>query len=473
MTHVPVTRATPFFWRTLASRGDTTAVVDYDTGSILSYRDLCSRVRDVAARLRRLPRSLILVQASNDLGCIICYLAALDSGHTVFLSPLSARQPGSTCLIQAYRPEVVLLTSGAMPAGCEADYEAVGLLAGYLVLHRRRCTDAPPDRSVALLLSTSASTGSPKSVRLSAASVAASAAQVAEALRLTAADRALLSLPLSFVYGLSVLNSSLHAGSAVALIPGTFADRSFYQRIAATGVTSLACVSQIFEYMRQLRIDASLLPTVSRLTHSGSALDAQLFAWIYDHFGRRGASVYLMYGQTEACGRISVLEPDSLPARHRSAGRAMRGGEVSAAEDGEIIYRGPGVMLGYATCREDLLLGDVLAGTLRTGDLGYVDEHGYLYITGRMSRYCKIFGQRVSLDDVEAFVRAERPAAVVEKDGTIAIFFEGVVSEVPEVTLRIARQFQLPPDSISLRAVPELPRTLHGKIAYSTLLTAS
>ena len=472
MSQVPTTPL-PFFWQTLSSHGEAPAVFDYGSASTLSYSDLHARVQQVADRLRRFPRSVILVLANNDIGCITCYLAALDAGHAVFLSPMSARHPGIEALIQAYRPEFIVLNAGAPSAQWDAEYEAWDLLAGYAAMRRRRCIDPPPHSSLALLLSTSASTGNPKSVRLSASAVAASAAQVCDALGISSADRALLSLPLSFVYGLSVLNSSLYAGSAVALIQGTFADRSFYGKIAASGVTSLACVSQIFEYMRQLQIDAAALPVVKRLTHSGSALEPRLFDWIYARFGTCGASIYLMYGQTEACGRIAVLDPGSLPALHRSVGRALRGGELSIAEDREIIYRGPGVMLGYATCREDLSLGDVLEWVLRTGDVGYLDEHGHLFINGRKSRYCKVFGQRLSLDDVEAFLRADRPAAVVERDGTLTIFLEGAVRESATTLLEVARRFQLPPDSIRIHAVPELPRTPHGKIAYSKLLSAS
>jgi acyl-coenzyme A synthetase/AMP-(fatty) acid ligase len=259
----------------------------------------------------------------------------------------------------------------------------------------------------------------------------------------------------------------------VVLIPGTFADRAYYSKIAAAGVTSLACVSQIFEYMRQLQVDASVLPAVNRLTHSGSALDSPLFSWVYESFGKHGASIYLMYGQTEACGRMTVLEPDALPARHRSVGHVIRGSAISRAEDGEIVYRGPGVMQGYATCREDLALGDVLQGILHTGDVGILDEHGYLFITGRKSRYCKVFGQRVNLDDVEACMRAERPAAVVESNGTIAIFFEGTAPEAPAMLLKVAQQFQLPPSCFRIHTVQEFPRTPNGKIAYSVLLSTS
>jgi long-chain acyl-CoA synthetase len=142
---------------------------------------------------------------------------------------------------------------------------------------------------------------------------------------------------------------------------------------------------------------------------------------------------------------------------------------VGLTEQGEIVYQGPGVMLGYARSREDLLLGDVLRGVLHTGDLGRIDAAGNLFITGRLSRYCKLFGKRVSLDEIEQFVRQQRPAAAVEKDGVVGIFLEGEVPVAATDILQVARQFQLPPQSFRLYSLPTLPRNARGKICYQTL----
>jgi acyl-CoA synthetase (AMP-forming)/AMP-acid ligase II len=165
-----------------------------------------------------------------------------------------------------------------------------------------------------------------------------------------------------------------------------------------------------------------------------------------------------------------VLPPRALPERHRSVGQAVPFGMISTSEQGEIVYRGPGVMLGYAQCREDLALGDALGGVLHTGDIGYLDEEGYLFITGRSSRYCKVFGRRVSLDDIQAFACGERQAVAVEKGGVVSIFFEGTTPPTSGTIMQLALRFELPPQSFRLYALPELPRTARGKFAYSALL---
>lgn len=119
-----------------------------------------------------------------------------------------------------------------------------------------------------------------------------------------------------------------------------------------------------------------------------------------------------MYGQTEATARMAVLPPERLADKLGSAGLALPGGRLEADDDGEILYHGPNVMMGYADTADDLSRGDDLGGVLRTGDLGRVDPDGFLHITGRLKRMAKIFGIRVNLDDVERMLRGSGPVAV-------------------------------------------------------------
>jgi long-chain acyl-CoA synthetase len=460
------------FWSTLHSKGDSLAIVDDARGLVLTYDSLHRQVQAVADVLRRYNRSLVLLFAQCDVATIVCYLATLEAGHAVFLAPASMPTATVSALIQTYRPELVFIHPDGAARLSSDDHEVHACSAGHTLLHRRRCTDTPPHQALALVLSTSASTGTPRAVRLSSSALSASAGQVAETLRIGTADRYLLSLPLSYVYGLSVLNSSLHAGGALALIRGTWADSSFCARVAAADVTSVAAVTQTLEYMRALSVTSVAIPTLKRLTHAGGPLDPLLFNWAYENFGAPRVGIYLMYGQTEACGRISVLPPESLPALHRSVGRPMRSSSVSISPQAEVIYRGPGVMLGYAVARKDLELGDILEGVLYTKDCGYLDESGNLFIAGRFSRYCKVFGRRVSLDDVELVFRTESHAVVaaIEKNGIIVVFVEGAGSVAsPAPLLEIARRLQLPPQSFCIESIPKLPRTDGGKISYAEL----
>ena len=457
------------FWSTLEAKADSLAIVDTDSDSTLTYSALQFRVARAAEQLHCAHRCLVLLFANTDLGGIVCYLAALVAEQAVFLSPTGIQHAGAITFDPHLPAGAHRMGLRKPPAALDCDYELGGRVDVYQVLRRRSCTDQPLHPALSLVLSTSASTGSPKAVRLSGVSLASNAVQVAQALAVPPSDRVLLNLPLAYVYGLSVLSSSLYTGAAIVLIKGTFADRSYAAKVASAAVSTLPCATQTLEQMQTLQLGAATFPSLKRLTHAGSRLDPVLFEWVYERFGRHGIDLFLMYGQTEACGRIAVLPPRQLPGLHRSVGRAMNGGAVRLTEQGEIVYQGPGVMLGYARSREDLLLGDMLRGVLHTGDLGRIDAAGNLFITGRLSRYCKLFGKRVNLDEIEQFVRQQRPAAAVEKDGVVGIFLEGEVPVAAADILQVARQFQLPPQSFRLYSLPTLPRNARGKICYQTL----
>ena len=101
--------------------------------------------------------------------------------------------------------------------------------------------------------------------------------------------------------------------------------------------------------------------------------------------------------------------------------RSPDGATLPAGEAGEIVYTGPNVMMGYAESRADLGLGDTHGDTLETGDLGYLDDEGFLFLTGRSKRIAKIAGLRISLDEVEAMAPELQSHAVEAPAGTITL----------------------------------------------------
>jgi long-subunit acyl-CoA synthetase (AMP-forming) len=123
------------------------------------------------------------------------------------------------------------------------------------------------------------------------------------------------------------------------------------------------------------------------------------------HFGRhmieRGGRLLVMYGQTEATARIAYLPPDRVLDKPDRVGMPVPRGRLSLADDGELVYEGLNVMLGYARRRADLASGDVNHGRLATGDLASVDHEGFYSIVGRKRRIAKLSGQRVNLDELE------------------------------------------------------------------------
>jgi acyl-coenzyme A synthetase/AMP-(fatty) acid ligase len=330
-------------------------------------------------------------------------------------------------------------------------------------------------------------------VRLSLGAVVANARAIAKALDLGRDELAPTSLPLHYSYGLSVLNSHLVAGATVMLTDESLLSDPFWAACRAHGVTSLAGVPYSYQLLRRLDL-AKLAPASLRtFTQAGGRLEPALVLHFHRLVTARGGRLFVMYGQTEATARITILSAADLPEHVGSVGRAIDGA-LEIADDGEVVYRGPNVMLGYAESRAELDAPDQLGGRLCTGDLGRLDEAGRLWITGRKKRIAKVFGNRLGLDELEAFLRAtpevtaDAPAdatadATPEATATLAAIADGdrvrvfveSTSPIPEkcATLRqrLAEHTGLHLSGFVVTAIPAIPRLLGGKIDYQRLET--
>ena len=185
-----------------------------------------------------------------------------------------------------------------------------------------------------------------------------------------------------------------------------------------------------------------------------------------------------MYGQTEATARISYVPPERLGEKIGTIGVPIPGGRLRLeplegdATAAELVYEGENVMLGYAETAADLALGDVLHGVLRTGDLGTVDAEGYFSVVGRLKRFAKLFGRRISLEDVERELESVFPVhAIAAEAGERLAVAVAVDAEIADdaIVAHLARFLAVPPAAIRLRRVAELPLTSTGKKDYKAV----
>lgn len=259
-------------------------------------------------------------------------------------------------------------------------------------------TPWPLHDDLALLMSTSGSTGSPKLVRLSKRNLQSNAASIAHYLEIDADERGLVSLPINYVYGLSIINSHLHAGATLLLTGHSVMQRELWNFVRETRASSFAGVPYTWEMLRKLRFMRMDLPDLRTLTQAGGKLSPAL-QQEYTEFARQsGKRFIVMYGAAEATSRMAWLPPEDADARYGFIGKPIPGGEFLLLDEtnqpittpdtqGELIYRGDNVALGYAERGEDLALGDQFAGTLHTGDIATVDEAGFYRIVGRKKRF--------------------------------------------------------------------------------------
>ena len=319
---------------------------------------------------------------------------------------------------------------------------------------------------LAVLLTTSGSTGNPKLVRLSRQAVLTNAEQIATVLGITADDVAITTLPLFYSYGMSVLNSHLLRGATVILERTGIMQRDFWTAAVEHGATSMAFVPYQYEMLRRLRFDPARYPALRKLTQAGGRLRTALVSDFAQRMATVGGSLYVMYGTTEAAPRMATLPPERLEEKLGSVGLALPGGSFEIAPDDEVVYRGPNVMMGYAETAADLVKGDEMGGVLPTGDLGRVDDEGFLFLTGRAKRIGKVFGVRINLDDVEK----NFPVVAVSGADQLIVYAEGIsADEARGLRTKIAEWLGTHFSGVVVRSIEALPLLPNGKVDYRAL----
>jgi acyl-CoA synthetase (AMP-forming)/AMP-acid ligase II len=454
------------------------ALIEGDTGLILSHRDLADQGRAWSARLGR-SRTLLFLVCRNDVFSAVAYVGAIEGGHVVALVDGHASTASIAGIVTAYRPAWI---AGAIGLGAELAANSVPVTSievldgGELVeTGYNSANDLHPD--LAVLLATSGTTGSRKFVRLSARNIHSNARSIAEFLGLTPDERAITCLPFHYSFGLSVVNSHLLAGASVVLTTASVLEERFWRAFQDYGCSSLAGVPFTFQVLERVGFRTMDLPSLRTLQQAGGALDRGLAELYTGYMAGRGGQMFVMYGQTEATARIAYVPPDRMPAKLGSAGIAIPGGHLRIDADpdvgpsepatGEIVYEGPNVMMGYGSGADDLGRPDELHGVLRTGDIGYLDEDGFLFIVGRSKRIAKVFGLRLNLDEVETRLRQSGPAAVMAGQDAIWGFCEfGTDETLAAVASELARDFRIHHSTVRLKRVEMLPTTSAGKIDY-------
>ncbi|MGA5300931.1 AMP-binding protein [Nucisporomicrobium flavum] len=430
-------------------------VVDAVTGETLRPED----VDAAAAALAQLPPGVVFALTPTELGAVARYLGALAAGRPIALLDPDLDDTVLRGLVGRFEPVQVTGVRTAPPEGYRADGDS----------WVRRSPAVEPHPELALLLTTSGSTGNPKLVRLSRTAVFANAAAIGDSLGITPDDVAPTTLPLFYTYGLSVLNSHVLRGATVVLERGGILQRDFWSAVGDHGVTSLAAVPYQYEMLRRLRFDPAAHPSLRTLTQAGGRLRPALV----EDFAQRMAAVdgrlFVMYGQTEATARMSVLPPDRIADKLGSAGVPIPGGKLSIV-DGEVVFSGPNVMMGYAESAADLARGDDLRGVLRTGDLGHLDDEGFLFLTGRLKRIGKVFGVRVNLDDVERTLAPHGAVAAVAGEDKLHVFVEGADHDLArsvrgELATFLGTHFS----GLDVRGIDALPLLPTGKVDYRSL----
>ncbi|MFD2201830.1 AMP-binding protein [Shivajiella indica] len=391
---------------------DKIALID-DKKEPISFKKLIEKSEDFYSKIRK--RTLVFILADNSIESFVAYYSCLSNGIVPLLLNYKIDADLLTKLITKYEPECLFFPKTRLE---ELSYDPL-LEYEDFVLVKTGFNETPLNSQLALLLPTSGSTGSPKLVRHSLGNLEFSATTVGQVFSIGPDDVAIAFLPMYYTMGLSVINSHLKAGAKVVLTNRSLTDREFWNTMREEKVTSFTGVPYSFEILDKLRFSRMQLPDLKIITQGGGKLKEDLFEKFALLAEEKNVKFIPTYGQTEGSARMAFLSPEKVLEKKGSIGKAIPSGYLSVINDngdelkesgvsveGEMIYKGPNVTMGYAENIEDLLKGDENFGFLKTGDIVRRDEEGYFFIIGRKKRFLKIFGLRVSLDEIEGLVKS-------------------------------------------------------------------
>ena len=406
-----------------------------DSTTTLTNAELLDRVRAGAVQLSGLgigPADVVALRLTNRVEFVVALFAAWRLGASVTpvnpaLTDVEVARQLDDCAAALLVVEEGAAGVGGVPTLSVAD------------LAREAGTDVAPTvdpSALALLIYTSGTTGVPKGVMLDHANLDAMTAMGQEALQVREDDRCLLILPLFHVNGIVVsVLTPLRAGASV-VIAERFNPTTFFDVVARERPTFFSAVPTIYNMLAALPDEVRPDTGSVRFAVCGAApASAELLTRFEDRFG---FPIVEGYGLSEAtCG--STINPVDGPRKVGTVGLPFPGQELrivgpdgnvlGPGATGEVEVRGPNVMRGSLN-RPDDTAAVIDDGWLRTGDLGHVDEDGYLAIVGRSKEMIIRGGENIYPKEIEDVLTGDPDvleAAVVgvpdEKWGEVVVAF--------------------------------------------------
>lgn len=447
-------------------------------GTAITYGELKVAGEKLVSAVGR--RCLVFCLCENTVGSVTGYVSFVNAGIVPVLLSSRLERALLDNLLSVYEPGYLWVPDAQ--ADSFRGMKKVFGVYGYSLLRTGYLKDYPLYPKLALLLTTSGSTGSPKFVRQSYANISSNAESIVSYLELDADERPITTLPMNYTYGLSVINSHLLVGATVLLTDKGIMQREFWEFFKGEKATSFAGVPYTYEMLERLRFFDMDLPSLRTMTQAGGKLTPRLHEKFARYAAKKGKKFVVMYGQCEATARMGYLPADKALERCGSMGIAIPGGVFRLVDDagniitkpdvtGELVYEGPNVTLGYASRGEDLVKGDEHHGVLETGDMARFDADGYFYIVGRKKRFLKIYGNRVNLDEAERLIKgkfADLDCACAGVDDHMYLFVTDA-DRADAVREFISSKTGLNRAAFKVTVIDAIPKNDSGKTLYTEL----
>ena len=415
---------------------------------------------------------LVLVFSENSLEFLIGYYSFLKLALTQMILNSQINGEDLKKILKNYRPTYIYINKKVFTSNkiFFSQFRIIDKIKENLILIYKKKNDYKINKKLALLISTSASTGSQKFVRISHKNLIDNTYKIVKALKISSSDTSITTMPPNYTYGLSIINTHLLQGGNLIMTNNSVFEKNFWIMIKKFKVTNINGVPYFYEILKKLKISREKLPNLKFFTAAGGALDVSVYEYFKNFVSKFNIKFFCMYGQTEATSRISILNYKDFDKKFGSLGKALDGGNLYIDKNkktGELCYKGKNVCLGYAKNYKDLKKGDENKGTLKTGDIAKKYKNNF-YIIGRKKRFAKIYGHRINLDEIQKKLQDSKMKCIcIEKNNQVYLLTDNK-KNIDKIKNELEKQ-SLNQNYFKILFVKKFIYNSNGKISYSMM----
>ena len=421
-------------------------------------------------------RNLVLIFCHNEMQSIISYLWTLANNNIAILVNQNLDNDLVENLIKKYSPDIIITKNFKK----FKNYNLKKDINKFFYLKKVSSEKNKFFKDLALLLPTSGSTGSPKFVRISYKNLYYNTKDIINYLEIKSSDTTITTLPFSYTYGMSIINTHVFVPGKIVAYNGTVIERRFFDLIKKWKVNSFGGVPLIFEILKKLKLENFDLSSLKYITQAGGPLSTKLIKFFHNSLKKEKIKFITMYGSTEATSRMSYLPTKFNLTKTSSIGKGLQksfkiihlntGKEIKENNKiGELVYFGKNVCLGYSLSTKDLILGDQNKGVLKTGDIGFKDKDNFFYVNGRLDRHVKIYDQRINMDDIEKILLLKFSNICVKYKNQKIFIYSDKNHDSFKIIEFLSSKIKIHKNIINYIKISKLPRNSNGKINYAKL----
>lgn len=446
-----------------------------------TYMDWKKIADSLTQRVHR--RETVLVLSHNRSEILLGILSFLRADMVSILIDASLPQKQIDNTIQLYRPNYLFVTKEQMNLYIGNGFSEFYELEGMALLKNDIFMEPVKNDDLAALLSTSGSTGSPKFVRLSYSNLENNVRYINETVGISKDDGCITVLPLNFLYCLESVLRHVKVGARIIVTDESVVKNEFWDLCKRFHPNYFFGVPYVYETIFKLGIE-DYLKDYKTMSIAGGKPSLELISKMNEVAIKNNSQFFVEYGQTEAGGMLAIdikakdgvaKAIDHIGNPHPECSIIIQDEEnreiTDINQEGELIYTGGNVYMGYANDYNDLNNEDEVHSVLHTGDIGIRNKDGMIQIVGRAKRFIKICGKRYSLDYMETCMKGDLNQSGIALSGKddLLVVFSTEETMIADIKKYLRTQYKLSVKNFAVKYLESFPVKSNGKIDYLKL----